>query len=180
MDSEFLRLKKATEQFEALAEAEAEEEPQEDEEEPQEDEELKIEDIARDDLEYTFVLTLLTKILDEITNINLEYKTNIINKSKFISLFDIETILIELKDLRKRWDELASSFRFYPSMPVDKINDRINKEFIKLIELTKTLDPSFTITAPNLTSLSDSISDRLNSSIISQKLQEALKRIPPI
>lgn len=159
-------------------EAEPEPEPEEDEEEEPEDEDLKIEDIARDDLEYTFVLTLLTKILDEITNINLEYKTNIINKSKFISLFDIETVLIELKDLRKRWDELASSFRFYPNMPVDKINDRINKEFIKLIDLTKTLDPSFTISTPNQTSLSDSISDRLNSSIISQRLEEAMKRIP--
>jgi hypothetical protein len=125
------------------------------------DEGTNFKDLRNDDKQDTFVLIVLTKILDEITNINLFYKSKIFKKSKDISIFDLELVNNELIKLYTEWRELLVIFESYPNIKVNKITTKINTQFSKLYLQTKQLNPSLSVADAKKEQFEISIADKM-------------------
>lgn len=126
--------------------------------------------IGNDNKQITFILILLTKILEEINSINLFYKSKIFKKYKNISVFDIELINKELIDLYNKWNDLLQLMNTYSFINVKKLTNKINTQFSKLYGLTKQINPSLNINDATKQQFEISIADDLSNS---QKIRKA-------
>lgn len=120
--------------------------------------------IGKDDKQITFILVLLTKILEEINAINLFYKSKIFKNYKKISVFDIELINKELIDLYNKWNELLQLIQTYPFLNVKALTNKVNTQFSKLYGLTKQINPSLNINDTSKQQFELSIADDLAKS----------------
>lgn len=117
--------------------------------------------LANDNIQYSFILVVLTKILDEINNLNIFYKSKIFKKAKDISIFDLELVNNELIKLYTQWKELLLIFESYPNIKVDKIINKINVQFSKLYLLTRQLNPSLSVSDAQKQQFEISVADKL-------------------
>jgi hypothetical protein len=120
--------------------------------------------IGKDKQQITFILVLLTKILEEINAINLFYKSKIFKNYKKISVFDIELINKELIDLYNKWNELLQLMSTYPFLNVKALTNKVNTQFSKLYGLTKQINPSLNINDASKQQFEVSIADNLSKS----------------
>jgi len=117
--------------------------------------------IKNDSSQYTFIYIVLTKILDELSNINLYYKKNIFKNYKNISVYDIELINTELIQLYNSWNSLLTLMKTFNFIKVKKLTDKINVQFNKIYGLTKQINPSLNINDMQKQQFEISLADNL-------------------
>lgn len=115
--------------------------------------------------QYTFILVILTKILEQITKVNLIYKSKIVKNYKQISIFDIEAVNSELVKLYSEWSQLNNILIDYDFYKTKLLTKKINTQFEKLYNMTKQITPAIGAKTSSELPFESSLSDQLSSKI---------------
>lgn len=115
--------------------------------------------------QYTFILVVLTKILEQITKVNLIYKSKIVKNYKQISIFDIEAVNSELVKLYQEWSQLNKVLIDYDFYKTKLLTKKINTQFEKLYNMTKQITPAIGAKTSSELPFENSLSDQLSSKI---------------